>query len=504
MLPTTFYNYNWKRPITKVIDSKTLIFNPITRKYVPRLRPDDSKTLTKWKDLGSPLFKVFLPYQIKPNNIIKKLKALQLLENMGVPVAPFNIVDINKIKETDIFFILYTIYKYGYKKDKKGFVQIYSGTLKSYIGDHYNVALQFLFDYKYIQTSTASLTNGYHNGSKLREKNYSRKFRINPIYFINIENKKLLDHSHYDDVLLNIELRKKALINQKLKHIKCTHKNLAIMADAIIIDEKAFLTYIENNPEEVKGKDIDLTRLNIDRITNGITCKMDYDFFGERFYTDLSNLLSTARKFTHAGDYKYYKAIDVKNSQFYFLSQLFNSSIIDEFLIKREPNKNWKKWFRGFKNNLKQLKNNPDIITMLSRIKSGELYDHLAAELNISRKTAKKDFFFKSAFSKKNENAHVKKEIKRFYPSFYTLIEKTNSEITPKLLPMILQKVESRILLDEIAVELFTELNKLETKHPFFTVHDAFYVHPDVYDLSIDIIEKSFLKLGLEIPKLGD
>lgn len=491
-----FYDYNWNEPIRVLINGKWKEYNPITNKFVDRLRSDKYQD---WLNAGKPLFKSYIPSLLDNNVLERKLKIVKVIKKL--PEVYVNI-NTDSVRMFELHFIFYYIFKFGYKKNKQGYVQVNAESLKKYLGKSYNHAISILFNWKYIETFTGNLNDGYQN--RKEGKGYSKGFRINPNLIPDSSLGKLKILPPYNSLHLQLKLYKKAIKNQKNLKIKQTHQSLVIMADYVMIDESAFLHDVNSNPEKYLKKNIDLALLGIERINNGITIKEDQDLFGERFFCDLSHLLSEARQFSHLGDYNYMKGIDIKNSQFYFLSQLCNKSVIDEYLIKREKDPILKKQFKRFKNDLYRLKNEADFQLLNYRIKNGTLYDHLADELDITRKVAKNKYFFKGVFSKVDINLKAKNVIKKHYPSLFELIELTNSLQTPKLFPMLLQKVESRILLDEVAVELFTELNKLETKHPFFTVHDAFYVHPDVYDLSIDIIEKSFLKLGLEIPKLGD
>ena len=118
-------------------------------------------------------------------------------------------------------------------------------------------------------------------------------------------------------------------------------------------------------------------------------------------------------------------------------------------------------------------------------------------------KKAKNKYFFKGVFSEAGVNKSAKKAIQKHYPSFYELIELTNSYDTPKLFPMILQKVESRILLDEISDDLFQTFNKNNMECPFYTVHDAVYIHPEFKEGGLKVIEKSFLDRDFDLPKFG-
>ena len=494
----TFYNYDWSNPIRKRIKGVLKTYNPLTNEFIQTLRSSKYK---EWVTAGKPLFKAYIPALLSETGLVRRLKIYKILESINQLPSGFENITIANVKLHELHFIFYYIYHFGYRKDKDGYVQVYANSLKKYLGKHYNRPLQTLFNWGLIQTPTGSFNNGYHNGKDT--KGHSRGFRITPS-LLPEHGRKLKTLPPYNSIYLQLKLYNKAYRNRKNLKIGQTHEMLAAMADQILIHEEAFLKDVELYPKKYEEKKVDLALLRIERINNGITIKEDEDLFGERFFCDLSNLLGYARKYAHLGDFKYFLSLDIKNSQFYFLSQLCNEAVIDEYLIKRERDPILKRNFRRFKEDLQQLKDEPDFKLMLLRISNGTLYDHLADKLGISRNSAKKDYFFKGAFSEKDINMRVKKKIQKYYPSFIKLIELTNCYSTPKLLPQILQKVESRILLDEVAVDLFNVLNpNRNITNPFFTVHDAFYVYPESYELAKDTILRSFTTLGFDHPKIG-
>jgi len=213
------------------------------------------------------------------------------------------------------------------------------------------------------------------------------------------------------------------------------------------------------------------------------------DKTGYRLHTNLTNIKSELRNFITFKGVKLV-SIDYSNSQ-PLLSTLFlksrywnpvkHNSIelhYTDITYKEDEVKFINDIIRNIKSStytmIPTFKKSSDIETYVSLCEIGKLYEYLKEKLNLSDNSRKavKGAVFQILFTDNRFIGQVKAEpkraFKRLFPDVYdvlSLIKKGES----RLLPILLQRVESEIILNRVAKRIEIERPDL----PIFTIHDS-------------------------------
>tara|TARA_B110000211_G_scaffold223216_1_gene272819 strand:+ start:1001 stop:1948 length:948 start_codon:yes stop_codon:yes gene_type:complete len=213
------------------------------------------------------------------------------------------------------------------------------------------------------------------------------------------------------------------------------------------------------------------------------------DETGYRLHTNLTNIKSELRNFITFNGVKLV-SVDYSNSQ-PLLSTLFlknsywnavkqNSSELHytDIRCKEDEVKFINDIIRNIKSStytmIPTFTKSSDIETYVSLCEIGKIYEYIQQELNLSdnSREAVKVAVFQILFTDNRfigqEKAEPKRAFKRLFPDVYkvlSLIKKGNS----KLLPILLQRIESEIILNRVAKRIEIERPDL----PLFTIHDS-------------------------------
>ena len=213
------------------------------------------------------------------------------------------------------------------------------------------------------------------------------------------------------------------------------------------------------------------------------------DKTGYRLHTNLTNIKSELRNFITFKGVKLV-SIDYSNSQpllsTIFLKSSYWNSVKHNSIELHYTDITYKQYEVNYINdiirNIKSstytmiptFKNSSDIETYVSLCETGKLYEYLKDELNLSDNSRNdvKAAVFQILFTDNRfigqVNAEPKRAFKRLFPSVYdvlSLIKKGKSN----LLPILLQRVESEIILNRVAKRIEIERPDL----PIFTIHDS-------------------------------
>ena len=137
----------------------------------------------------------------------------------------------------------------------------------------------------------------------------------------------------------------------------------------------------------------------------------------------------------------------------------------------------------------------PDIKTFVDKSLNGKLYELMAVNLEMTRKDSKMKMFL-TLFSDDKQSPKTKKKLSEFLPNVVNICNILNSN-KRKLIPKLCQILESRIMIQHIAIPFLTE-----NEHPFYTVHDSFNVHVDDKDNIIRKYNNFFNKLNIKPLKI--
>ena len=240
------------------------------------------------------------------------------------------------------------------------------------------------------------------------------------------------------------------------------------------------------------------------------------DNYGHRLHHKLTNINSGLIQHIRL-EGESLKVIDIVNSQPFF-SSILSSNLINA-LIRLYPEFFYLKAIVPI---IKKFEMNKDYQLYSQLCNNGNLYEAIMRGYKqqfskvINRKTAKETVFtcmFSDYKNHKYKKKSKKEEIKMFrkaFPSIYgmfnefqkislmqkVLVRNNNTEAIHKNVSLILQRVESKIMIDYIGRALS------ENNIFFTTIHDAIITTPDNVEEVKRILTKKFQELEIPIPQI--
>lgn len=412
--------------------------------------------------------------------------------------------NITKDKEYCIYLIHYIVCKPIRDKRFTGFVPLNRQKLSSVIGSKLNTCIKLLEKYELLECDKQAIRG---------QKTYY--YRINPAFNTGLCFYDLQPNSKLFKNLL------KQITTERTNYSKLPFYLNEMRKEFMNLDFdfQAALKYCES-VEDISKKINYALSINMLQDTRFRYFKRNST--NNRLDTNLTNLKKDLRRFIGAD----YVSIDLKNSQPFFLSFLLEklAKILNHFHLKKLElsikNKNQivniKYIPLCLRNDLLELseifgikalqniliirkKTDFSFFTNYSKYKKwvteGNFYDEFVKEFgdNLQREDVKK-IMFEVLFSK---NVHYdnfrkfipfEKEKKIFasvFPVIYAIIEQLK-ERDNALLPIYLQKLESRIFIDCIAKEL------VEAGIIPLTIHDSVLVKEHQKEQSLNIIQSVF------------
>ena len=185
------------------------------------------------------------------------------------------------------------------------------------------------------------------------------------------------------------------------------------------------------------------------------------DEFSGRIHTNVTNLYKPLRALLRVdGQVEPLVEIDIRNSQPLFLGiAALKAKVRDE--------------------------------KYLELCESGQLYEHLASLLSISRDSAKKAMML-SIFAKNGYRSAMKRLFTKEFPSIANYLTKIRTTDYKQASEQ-MQKAERNLIIDKVCNQLFKKSKGLFLT----TVHDALLVQKRDSDFSISIMRNEFKKLGV-------
>lgn len=233
---------------------------------------------------------------------------------------------------------------------------------------------------------------------------------------------------------------------------------------------------------------------------------------GRRLHTILTNMQKEYRNLlTYKGEYL--TSFDIKNSQPYFITSLFNERMyaknprciniytINKNLISLFPDNlgTSTAFFEAFKNtdvlNYKSLVSNVDG-------NPSDLYLYMWKELekqgiHYSSRDEIKPVMYQVLFTANRYNTDLKTSFRQLFPTVDELLRKFK-EKKKKLLPCLLQSIESYVVLQVIA----KRMDKQFPSAPLFTIHDSVATTEKYADRLKRIMEEELTRFTGLPPKL--
>jgi len=271
--------------------------------------------------------------------------------------------------------------------------------------------------------------------------------------------------------------------------------------------------------------------INLHHIKDGvINCFVDK--IAGRLHTNLTNMPSDLRNFiTWKG--KKLGAVDITNSQPFLSSVLFQKSFYGNYAVGNDEKLSLFSFSEGFSfsptielhNNITydsniattqlessslklqespQLAEQPDVKLFLELVENGRFYEHLEEAFKaewgseLGTRKAVKGAVFLVLFTDNRflgqDEAKGKRLFKKLFPNVYKLFAAYKKH-DPRGLPILLQRIEVKLILDIIAKRIAKEMPRI----PTFTIHDSITTTVEHIDYLQRVMKEELKKyIGVE------
>jgi len=380
---------------------------------------------------------------------------------------------------------------------KHGYINVYAEDMRKWVYCRYEVYLRFFEMAGYILPYKKGRT-GYM-ASNMVQKGYSKQYKFKPLLLKKPGDERKYHKVEYSTPRLLLKLHKAKVQKQndirKLQVRSEMVDNVYKMIDSL--DMEAFETWCINNPYEFKSQDLMNDYLvQVWEIKNGSIYINPKDDYGYRFHSPFTNLRKVIRSFIMINGSPA-SEIDIKNSQFYFLACFTLYPEACTKILKSSVNKQELKnifHLLGF-----YYDTFPDFKAFIDTSLQGTVYDLLIDRLNIkgkgykAKKKKAKDLCFGALFSKHGECENLKAVLVGKFPNLIRVCEIINSGQYP--LPMLLQRIESHMMVDMVAVRAADNVEGVYT-----TVHDSVLCGSSDLPIFKAMIEDAFNTVDLPQP----
>lgn len=446
-------------------------FNSVTGKWVVRLRPT-SKGKHIGKQRGASISQ-------KYNAIGRPKKIIQIPVNTDVELIR---EEANKqsLNHEHCLFILYKLLynrirlRNALKHDRdylNNFTPLGATELYKWLGKKYVKCLQLLMDLSIVIVKKSGSGRKAYWNDKVNGK--TSVYKIEERMF----DRSLFDFMHqfksYEltDLGLNIKLHNKKSSNLKVASPIVHLLTAALQGVKLHPDVTGLLE--KHLPETVEEM-----QFLINDVNNGdIYVKPELDKYGERFHSTFTFTWSTLRPLIYfEGKPKGTTYIDLSNSQYYFFSQLVNQStyrLIPEY----------EKLIPLFV----QAQKYSSFIEFCKHAQEGTLYQWCVNSYELNKTDLMKIFF-----GSKDEFKTKRKKLKWLVE----LIEQIQIEFGVNILPKVLQRLESRTLLDEVCSTFLTRYNTAS----LISIHDGVLIETRMADKFKEVLSETFSKLNFAVP----
>jgi hypothetical protein len=446
-------------------------FNSATGKWVVRLRPT-----SKGKQVGK-----------------RKGRSIELrYAELGCPKSTIQIpvnTDISLIKNEaerrslNYEHCLFILHKLLYNRirlrsilrnDKdysNNFTPLGSVDLYKWLGKRYVRCLQLLLDLSCLTVKLSSSgKKSYWNGGEQRT---TSVYKISDELF----SRSLFDHHQqfkiYEvgDAALNIKLHKTKTLNAITGSPTVQLLTKALRGIKVSLNLEALS--VNHLPETVQ----EMQFLSNDINNGNIYVKPELDEYGNRFHSTFTFTWSALRPLIYfEGKHDGTTYIDLSNSQYYFFSQLSNINsyrLIPEYLTIAKF--------------IKEVEKDDDFRDFCSHANDGTLYNWCHNSYKLS-KTDLMKIFFGSRDQFKTKRNKLKWLV--------VLISQIQNAFGSNVLPQVLQRLESRTLLDRVC---FTFLAQHQQAN-LISIHDGVLIETEMAGEFKRILSETFSQIGFPVP----
>jgi len=352
------------------------------------------------------------------------------------------------------------------------------------------------------------VNHSYKTGEWSKNYRFEQKYRTHQTKKYFIDSQKIIDKSY------DYYMEKKGGIIQEEEAVYSTYE--------VKIDSLSAYKYITEkyhkgdfNDEQYRAYYSSIYRMQ----HNDIYSILD-DFSG-RLHTNITNLKKELRQFVYFKDESEQDVIevDIKNSQLLMLTGLLDKKIFDKIkpLITRKLY-NRASDQRVLDNYITEIEdyivdndisNKEDIINFKNNAFNGEIYEKFVEEIKddgyydrLSRSKLKKVFFIwlfsplgHKVFRKSVANQKLNDFLIRKYPNLHKYITFLRGKNDTKLIPRLLQIIESGINLTLIAEKMWYNAEKENDRVMFTTIHDSFLMPVCFRDKVVKRIKETYKEI---------
>ncbi|MFD3000427.1 hypothetical protein ACFS7Z_08660 [Pontibacter toksunensis] len=398
----------------------------------------------------------------------------------------------------------------------EGYVNLHNKDLKYYVGRNYKKYITFFKDAEYIR--------GFYTGFEKKEESYcpnafAKMYKWHQRHLNKPGDLRMYQRVEYSSQRLLLRLfeikeeKRQQILKQTLRH----HLIANVFKMAPNIDVDGFTSWALANPGEFNDKEaLNNVIVNVNSIKNGDIYITASDLYGERFHSVFTNTSRHLRKYININGTTA-KEIDLKASQFFFFACMVLHPDQCLEVLKKE---------------MKQVRLNEIMHTMKHYYDSYEdvkefvdvsltnsIYQTIMSKFNGQYgKTYVKDLCFRAFFSRSGQSKEEKDLLKAHYPNVIRLCEIINNRARKEekqnvlngkadapiySVPQLLQRLESRIMIDIIALKASGLANRnasLQACHEFTSVHDSFIIAAADEQIFRSLIATTFADLGLPAP----
>lgn len=394
-----------------------------------------------------------------------------------------------------------------------GYVALDSTILRSLLSSSYKKYVSFLIDKRIIQTRASSSSSAaYTPGQSCIH------YKINPLLLFATDTKRhfrkeeVTDYCTIKAIIKTAEYYEISNINNARSiALEPIHKKLFSMEKLIRFNLNDIDYWLENLKRE-DNIDIDFSDEveKLHAIHDGYFYQK-VDVFGNRLYSPLKSVKSELRQFMYFEglEGEQLSNFDIKNSQLYFLSLLFNPNIVTEFIPEFAPiNTIAAKYF-----------DTEDVQAFIRYATNGNIYTKWQNYRGLKTRNLAKNELIGILFSKVTARREGVNEFKELLPNVKAFLDGVKL-LTETELPFITktylhlngdykvghfhanlscatQRLESRIF-----TKLFGQ-KLLDAKiQPFFTVHDSIY-YPNSYSKkAVEVFNQMFVEWDIPKPQI--
>ncbi|WP_066836495.1 hypothetical protein [Rufibacter ruber] len=374
-----------------------------------------------------------------------------------------------------------------------GYINVHSDDLVKWCGVRYEAYLRFFEKAKFI-TEYKKGHKGFMSGQ------YPKQYRWWPLLLKKEGDPRKYHKVEYQTPRLLLKLAEMKL-QKKVESLRentrsAMVQNVFDLVDTIDINQ--FTSWCVANPKAFKNQDVmnDIL-VTVNEIKDGNVYINSRDEYGWRFHTPFTNTKKVLRQFVMIGGQSA-SELDVKNSQFFFMACLTKYPKQCMEILKKSGMKatDLKVVFHNLSYYYETYE---DFRSFVDAAEVGEVYQTMTARFASVGKTYPKkkvkDMCFAAFFSERGESVKTKAKLATLYPMVVAACENINGGELP--LPMLLQRLESAMMIDRVAV-----LVNDNATHPFTTVHDSFLAGQEDIEMIEQVIIEEFGKAGLPVPNL--